>query len=76
MANTDQGQWWYFTFGKGHEHEGHYVKIFGGYIEARTEMISRYGMKWAFQYSQEFWEHLEASRGQLSYELETELIEN
>ena len=76
MTNTDQGQWWYFTFGKGQEHEGHYVKIWGDYLEARQEMISRYGMSWAFQYSQAFWESLEAGRDQLPYELETELVEN
>lgn len=44
---------WVFTFGSGHEHEGHYVKIKGTFEEARAKMFERYGTAWAFQYSDE-----------------------
>ena len=47
--------WWYFTFGCGQKHAGHYVKIFGTFDEARQEMFRRYGAKWAFQYSEQDW---------------------
>ena len=73
---TVQGQWWYFVFGEGKKHEGHYVRIFGTPIGAREEMNARYGSEWSFQYRQKYWESLEAARDQLPYELETELIED
>lgn len=49
---NDRG-WWYFTFGQGQEHAGHYVKIWGTFGEARTEMFNRYGSAWSIQYSEE-----------------------
>ena len=51
---NEQG-WYYFTFGYGQEHSGHYVKFFGTYAEAREQMINAYGHKWAFQYSEDEW---------------------
>lgn len=49
---------WIFTFGNDHEFAGNYVKIFGTYEEARAEMFSRFGDKWAFQYSEEAWQEI------------------
>lgn len=48
-------RWWVFTFGKGQEHEGYYVKIWGTYSSARSKMMKRYGLAWSFQYSFEDW---------------------
>lgn len=46
----------YFTFGFGQPNEGCYVEIVANsYNEARAEMISRYGTKWAFQYDESEW---------------------
>lgn len=47
---------WIFTFGVGHEHAGHYVKIHGTYRSARDEMVRRHGRKWAFQYTEHEWQ--------------------
>lgn len=41
-----------FTFGVGHKHGGHYVKIRGTYESARKEMFERFGKDWAFQYEE------------------------
>ncbi len=46
---------WIFTFGSGQPNAGHYVKISGDYDSARQEMIDRYGLEWAFQYSEQEW---------------------
>lgn len=59
---------WVFTFGCGHEHEGHYVKIKGTFEEARAKMFERYGNAWAFQYSEEAWE--EAVKSGTAHETE------
>jgi len=48
MPNTEQ--FWLFTFGYGHAHPNKFVKIFGTYEGARTEMIRRHTNKFAFQY--------------------------
>lgn len=68
-------QWWYFTFGCGQKHAGHYVRIYGTEADARSEMFRRYGKEWAFQYSEDAWLDMECRRGQLPYPLETELKE-
>lgn len=47
--------YWYFTFGCGQKHAGHYVKIRGTYGEARKKMFERFGDEWAFQYSEQEW---------------------
>lgn len=52
---TQEQKNWIFTFGSGQLHEGHYVKIFGTYEEARLQMFERYGDQWGFQYSEEEW---------------------
>lgn len=48
-------EYWYFTFGYGQPHQGYYVKIKGSYSEARTKMVKKYGIRWAFQYSENEW---------------------
>ena len=68
-------QWWYFTFGLGQEHAGHYVKFFGAYEDARQQMVDHYGLKWAFQYSEEDWQAWEqrCKNEHMEWMLETEL---
>lgn len=44
---------WIFTFGGNHSHPNGYVKIWGTFHDARTEMFRRYGDKWAMQYETE-----------------------
>lgn len=51
----EREQWWYFTFGCGQKHAGHYVKFFGRYYEAREKMFATFGKQWAFQYSEDEW---------------------
>jgi len=49
---------WYFTFGCGIDdpHRNCYTVIeAGSYESAREEMVRRFGIKWAFQYSEEEW---------------------
>ena len=47
---------WFFTFGYGQEHEGHYVIVHGiNFSDARKIMISKYGTRWCGQYSEEQW---------------------
>lgn len=74
-VQDDKRIWWYFTFGCGQLHAGHYVRIFGTFGEARKEMFSRYGGAWAFQYSEQDWlEWVEECRTYgREYMLETEL---
>lgn len=49
-------QEWIFTFCCGGEYGGKCVRIAGTYEEARSEMIARFGTKWAFQYPAEEWD--------------------
>lgn len=51
--------WWYFTFGCGQKHAGHYVMIFGTFDEARQKMFERYGSEWCRQYSEAEWKRYE-----------------
>lgn len=67
-------QYWYFTFGCGQPNAGHYVKIRGTFSSARKEMVRRYGIKWAFQYSEEEWRDMENDPNRM-WEMETELKE-
>jgi len=46
-------QYYYFTFGCGQAHPKGYVKIKGTYESAREDMVIRFGLKWAFQYTEE-----------------------
>lgn len=48
-------EWYIFTFGVGQQNEGKYVKVRGNYGTARQKMVERYGLNWAFQYSEEQW---------------------
>ena len=44
---------YYFTFGLGTENKNKYVKIEAAdYFAAREIMIGRFGLVWAFQYSE------------------------
>lgn len=52
----EKGEWWIITFGDGQEHEGKCVKIKGSYGEARAKMVDKYGIRFAFQYSEAEWE--------------------
>jgi len=51
LAVEDDRQDWYFTFGCGQAHAGHYTVIFGTYEEARTVMNLRYNRVWCWQYA-------------------------
>ena len=54
--------WWIFTFGDGQKHEGRFVKVKGGFLEARSKMIAKYGRNWAFQYSETVWNDIKKDR--------------
>lgn len=69
--NTEEMQWYIFTFGSGQKYAGHYVKFFGTYNTAREQMVMQYGDKWAFQYSQREWNRLVKRYG--ASNMETEL---
>ena len=48
----------YFTFGVGQPNEGCYVEIEAeDYSKAREELVSRYGTKWSFQYTEKSWKY-------------------
>lgn len=49
-------EYWIFTFGYGQKHQGYYVKIFGGFFEARAKMYDKYGEEWSMQYSAKHWD--------------------
>ena len=55
MPTKDKQQWYIFTFGSGQQHAGHYVKFFGTFETARSQMIEQYGIEWGFQYSEDEW---------------------
>ena len=55
MTNPDNQTWWIFTFGSNQQNAGHYVRFFGTYAEARQQMVDKYGLAWAFQYSEYEW---------------------
>ncbi len=73
--NLNREQWWYFTFGYGQKNAGHYVKFYGTYAEARDKMIEKYGLAWAFQYSEEEWDAWikRCREGGMEFWAETEL---
>jgi len=53
MSNVipiEKPQDWYFTFGCGQVHAGHYHVIHGTFDEARMEMHARFEDKWSMQY--------------------------
>lgn len=55
-AMTENEQKWYFTFCCDDKKSNNFVSFFGTYSEAREEMIRRFGMHWAFQYSEKDFE--------------------
>lgn len=55
MSRNDERRWWYFTFGCGQKHAGHYVRFYGTFDEARQKMFTAYGSEWAQQYSEDNW---------------------
>lgn len=62
-----------FTFGSGQQNAGHYVRIEGDFGTAREEMVSRFGLEWGFQYSEEEWEDWCKKARQVGFPIETEL---
>lgn len=55
IASKPGKQDWYFTFGRGDEHNGEpyrdkFVKIHGTFEGARLEMFMRYGRAWSMQH--------------------------
>lgn len=51
--SEEKKQDWIFTFGLGHKHAGHFVRINGTWKSARDEMFRRYGDEWCWQYTAE-----------------------
>ncbi len=49
-------QKFYFTFGFGQRYENcyHVIEAYSK-AEARAEMVKKFGIKWAFQYSEKDW---------------------
>lgn len=58
----EKPQLWVFTFGIDKQmygdRAGKHVKIFGTFASARKQMINRYNLKWAFQYSEKEWKRM------------------
>ena len=48
---------WVFTFAWGSTKRKNYVRIPGDFDSARDKMMSVYGKKWAFQYTEKEFEH-------------------
>ena len=61
-----------FTFGYGHKYEGYCVRIAGDYATARSKMVEKFGLNWAFQYSSKEWEKLKKDPHRF-WNMETEL---
>lgn len=55
MSDPNHQCYWIFTFGSNQPNAGHYVKFFGTFQEARQQMMDKYGLAWAFQYSEYEW---------------------
>lgn len=54
---------WIFTFGSGQKHEGCYVRVTAAsYADARRKMVEKYGIEWAFQYSEDDWDRWSKNR--------------
>ena len=51
LAVEEDRKDWYFTFGCGQAHAGHYAVISGTCDEARQEMFRRFGRQWSMQYA-------------------------
>lgn len=66
---------WYFTFGVGQLNEGKVQPIeCQSPVQARDEMIRRYGLKWSMQYSQSQWEQIKRDAASHGYSTEEELL--
>lgn len=65
---------YYFTFGQGQAHEGHYVKVIAPNSDiARDTMIEKFGRAWAFQYNEDEWRAFEEKANDADFPIETEL---
>lgn len=73
MINKRERELWTFTFGSGQKYGGRCVKIYGTFAEARSKMIDRFGLEWAFQYSEKEWEHCIEQAEKLGYRIEKEM---
>ena len=72
---TEKEESYFFTFGYGQPHEGKYVKVYGDYATARKKMVDKYGLNWAFQYSDKEWsDWLERKPWYIPTETELEVI--
>ncbi len=56
--SSEKKQVWRFTFGVGQTNAGYCQPIFGTFASARAKMVSMYGLKWCFQYSEKEWEDI------------------
>jgi hypothetical protein len=65
---------YYFTFGCGQQHAGHYIIIEADTVEqARQQMFAKFGRKWSMCYTEQEWKVVEDQSRQIGYPLETEL---
>jgi len=55
MAVQELAGNWYFTFMQKQDTRNNFVKIHGTFGGAREKMIEKFGIKWAFQYSEKEW---------------------
>jgi hypothetical protein len=53
MDKKDNQGFWFFTFGVSHPFHDFVIRIYGDTASTRDKMISFFGDKWAFQYSEE-----------------------
>ncbi len=72
---VEEPRWWVFTFGLGQRNSGRYVRIYGTFSEARSEMVRRYGREWSTQYSQDEWDATVRRLRSMGWPAETELKE-
>lgn len=73
VKRVNDNEVWVFTFGFGQKHEGKYVKFSGDFSEARRKMVEKYGLEWAFQYSEKNWNSYVEKAKKEGLPVETEL---
>lgn len=77
----EQEETYVFTFGWGQINAGHFVRVKAkDSDEARQKMISRFGLEWAFQYTEKGWnewcDRLRAEGREICLETEIPLLDN
>lgn len=73
VKGVNNNEVWVFTFGFGQKYEGKYVKFSGDFSEARRKMVEKYGLEWAFQYSEKDWNSYIEKAKKEGLPVETEL---